>query len=177
MSKYIFTILLLFFFTQSISQTHDLDNGTVLSEREVTGGLDVPWEIKWGPDNHIWVTERSGQISRVNVETGEKFPILNLIAQLYDAGESGLLGMEIHPDFNNGAPYVFLAYTYGFSGNASEKIVYFEYDAEQDALINEIDQDIQGYNATKEFDVTRGITVEIHEQDKIRSIVNKYLNQ
>lgn len=46
-----------------------------------------------------------------------------------------------------------------------------------DALINEIDQDIQGYNATKEFDVTRGITVEIHEQDKIRSIVNKYLNQ
>jgi len=137
MSKYIFTILLLFFFTQSISQTHELDNGTVLSEREVTGGLDVPWEIKWGPDNHIWVTERSGQISRVNVETGEKFPILNLIAQLYDAGESGLLGMEIHPDFNNGAPYVFLAYTYGFNGNASEKIVYYEYDAEQDALINE----------------------------------------
>lgn len=137
MSKYIFTILLLFFFTQSISQTHELDNGTVLSEREVTGGLDVPWEIKWGPDNHIWVTERSGQISRVNVETGEKFPILNLIAQLYDAGESGLLGMEIHPDFNNGAPYVFLAYTYGYNGNASEKIVYYEYDAEQDALINE----------------------------------------
>ena len=93
MSKYIFTILSLFFFIQSFSQTHDLDNGTVLSEREVTGGLDVPWEIKWGPDNHIWVTERSGQISRVNVETGEKFPILNLIAQLYDAGESGLLGM------------------------------------------------------------------------------------
>jgi glucose/arabinose dehydrogenase len=97
----------------------------------------VPWEIKWGPDNHIWVTERSGQISRVNVETGEQYPILNLIAQLYDSGESGLLGMEIHPDFNNGAPYVFLAYTYGSQGNASEKIVYYEYDAEQDALINE----------------------------------------
>jgi hypothetical protein len=46
--------------------------------------------------------------------------------------------MEIHPDFNNGAPYVFLAYTYGSQGNASEKIVYYEYDAEQDALINEI---------------------------------------
>jgi aldose sugar dehydrogenase len=138
MSKYIFTtILSLFFINSSIAQTHTLDEGTVLKEREVVNGLDVPWEIKWGPDNHIWVTERSGQISRINVETGEQFPILNLIAQLYDSGESGLLGMEIHPDFNNGAPYVFLAYTYGSQGNASEKIVYYEYDAEQDALINE----------------------------------------
>jgi glucose/arabinose dehydrogenase len=137
MSKYIFTtILSLFFINSSIAQTHTLDF-TVLKEREVVNGLDVPWEIKWGPDNHIWVTERSGQISRINVETGEQFPILNLIAQLYDSGESGLLGMEIHPDFNNGAPYVFLAYTYGSQGNASEKIVYYEYDAEQDALINE----------------------------------------
>lgn len=138
MTMYIFTLILsLFFINSSIAQTHVLDEGTVLFEREVVNGLDVPWEIKWGPDNHIWVTERSGQISRVNVETGEQYPILNLIAQLYDSGESGLLGMEIHPDFNNGAPYVFLAYTYVSQGNASEKIVYYEYDAEQDALINE----------------------------------------
>ena len=27
---------------------------------------------KWGPDDHIWVTERSGIVSRVNVETGEQ---------------------------------------------------------------------------------------------------------
>ena len=51
---------------------------TTLTEREVIGGLDVPWEIKWGPDNHIWVTERSGIVSRVNVETGEQYIILNL---------------------------------------------------------------------------------------------------
>jgi glucose/arabinose dehydrogenase len=73
----------------------------------------------------------------VNVQTGEQFPILNLSNQLFDSGESGLLGMEIHPDFNNGAPYVFLAYTYGSQGNASEKIVYYEYDADNDQLINE----------------------------------------
>ena len=110
---------------------------TILSEREVIGGLDVPWEIKWGPDNFLWVTERSGIVSRVNVETGEQHIILNLASQLYDQYESGLLGMEIHPDFNNGAPYVFMAYTYGTSGNAFEKIVYYEYDFENDALINE----------------------------------------
>ena len=65
-----------------------------------------------GSDNFFWVTERSGIVSRVNVETGEQHIILNLAPQLYDQYESGLLGMEIHPDFNNGAPYVFMAYTY-----------------------------------------------------------------
>tara|TARA_B100000963_G_scaffold271181_1_gene239360 strand:- start:1705 stop:3270 length:1566 start_codon:yes stop_codon:yes gene_type:complete len=110
---------------------------TTLTEREVIGGLDVPWEIKWGPDDHIWVTERSGIVSRVNVETGEQHILLNLAPQLYDQYESGLLGMEIHPDFNNDAPYVFMAYTYNSASGASEKIVYYEYDFDNDILVNE----------------------------------------
>ena len=43
---------------------------TTLDEREVVGDLDVPWEIKWGPDNFLWVTERSWIVSRINVDTG-----------------------------------------------------------------------------------------------------------
>jgi aldose sugar dehydrogenase len=135
MKKFIFNLIL-----ASLCSTFGFAQvqvgNTTLTEREVIGQLDVPWEIKWGPDNHIWVTERSGLVSRVNVETGEQFIILNLAGQLYDQNESGLLGMEIHPDFNNGAPYVFMAYTYS-SGGAKEKIVYYEYDFENDALINE----------------------------------------
>ncbi|MGC6470214.1 MAG: PQQ-dependent sugar dehydrogenase [Flavobacteriales bacterium] len=136
MRKFFYLFILVCFANFSLAQIQ-LDE-TTLTEREVINGLDVPWEIKWGPDNHIWVTERSGLISRVNVETGQQYPILNLASQLFDSGESGLLGMEIHPDFNNGAPYVFLAYTYGSQSNAFEKIVYYEYDAENDALINEM---------------------------------------
>ena len=45
---------------------------TTLSEREVIGGLDVPWEIN-GVQIIFWVTERSGIVSRVNVETGEQY--------------------------------------------------------------------------------------------------------
>ena len=50
---------------------------TTLEEREVVDGLDVPWEIKWGPDSgngadFLWVTERSGIVSRINVSNGEK---------------------------------------------------------------------------------------------------------
>ena len=135
MKKY----LILLFITLLVSNTFaqvQVGN-TTLTEREVIGGLDVPWEIKWGPDDYIWVTERSGIVSRVNVESGEQYIILNLAPQLYDQYESGLLGMEIHPDFNNGAPYVFLAYTYYSASGASEKIVYYEYDFDNDALINE----------------------------------------
>ena len=45
---------------------------TTLQEREVIGNLDIPWEIKWGYDGFIWMTERPGVVSRVSVETGEK---------------------------------------------------------------------------------------------------------
>ena len=135
MKKIIFSLIITLL-TNSIFAQVQVGN-TILSEREVIGGLDVPWEIKWGPDNFLWVTERSGIVSRVNVETGEQHIILNLAPQLYDQYESGLLGMEIHPDFNNGAPYVFMAYTYYSAGGASEKIVYYEYDFYNDELINE----------------------------------------
>ena len=42
-------------------------------------------------------------------------------------------------------------------------------------LINTIEKDIQSVEATADFNVKRGISVEIEEQDKIRSIVNKYI--
>ena len=135
MKKYIILLITSLVSIFSIAQIQV--GNTTLTEREVIGGLDVPWEIKWGPDNHIWLTERSGIVSRVNVETGDQSIILSLSGQLYDQSESGLLGMEIHPDFNNGAPYVFMAYTYYSASGASEKIVYYEYDSENDALINE----------------------------------------
>ena len=56
---------------------------TTLEEREVVDGLDVPWEIKWGPDSgngadFLWVTERSGIVSRINVANGEKHIILDI---------------------------------------------------------------------------------------------------
>ena len=109
---------------------------TTLEEREVIENLNIPWEIKWGPDNFIWMTERPGIVSRVNPETGQKHVILNIQSDVWNSNESGLLGMEIHPDFEN-QPYVFLAYTY-LNNGAKEKIVAYEYSAENDELINEI---------------------------------------
>ena len=135
MKKYLILLFATLFTSYSFAQVQV--GNTTLTEREVIGGLDVPWEIKWGPDDHLWITERSGIVSRVNVESGQQYIILNLVSELFDQYESGLLGMEIHPDFNNGAPYVFMAYTYYSGNDAIEKIVYYEYDFDSDALINE----------------------------------------
>src|SRR5439155_9463341 len=33
-------------------------------------GLNFPWEILWGKDNSIWMTEREGKISRLDPNTG-----------------------------------------------------------------------------------------------------------
>ncbi|NOT52565.1 MAG: PQQ-dependent sugar dehydrogenase [Chitinophagaceae bacterium] len=87
-------------------------------------GLSYPWEILWGPDNFIWMTERGGKISRVNPTTGVVSP-LHTITEVVANGEGGLLGMVLHPDFAT-TPHVFVVYNYNNAGY-KEKIVRFTY--------------------------------------------------
>lgn len=113
--------------------TTTLDS-TVLEYRTVIDGLNVPWEIIWGPDSMIWATERHGLVSHINPTTGTRTTLLDLTASVYDQSESGLLGMLLHPDFDN-TPHVFLAYTYLVGGvNIRERLVRYEYNGS--ALVN-----------------------------------------
>jgi aldose sugar dehydrogenase len=94
--------------------------------KDLTTGLLYPWEILWGPDNYIWMTERWGRISRVNPETGAVTPLLT-IADVTHYGEGGLLGMVLHPDFTNN-PYVYIVYNYGPPPTGVlEKVVRYTY--------------------------------------------------
>jgi len=94
---------------------------TVVDTTTVASGLDTPWEILWGPDDHIWITERYGRVSRLNPETGE-INELAIIDEVHEQGESGLLGMALHPNFSS-QPYVFLVYTYLESSSIKERLV------------------------------------------------------
>lgn len=107
---------------------------TTIDTATIITGLDIPWEIQWGPDQHIWTTERYGRVSRIDPETGTQHVILDISDLVFQEGESGLLGMALHPSFDE-HPYVYMAYTYMVSGNIKEKIVRYEYDNEQ--LLNE----------------------------------------
>lgn len=98
---------------------------TQIDTASIATNLDVPWEILWGPDDHIWLTERYGRISRLNPETGEISELL-LIDDVYQNNESGLLGMVLHPDFLN-QPYVFVVYNYMGQYSPEERLVRYTY--------------------------------------------------
>src|SRR5256885_5513672 len=60
--------------------------------RIVKSGLNFPWEIVWGKDDHIWMTERGGNISRIDPATGTA-TFSFTIPDVESNGEGGLLGM------------------------------------------------------------------------------------
>jgi glucose/arabinose dehydrogenase len=95
-----------------------------IKDTTLTEGLSLPWEILWGPDNFIWMTERGGRISRVNPTNGV-VSLLHTVTDVSSIGEGGLLGMTLHPNFPN-TPHVFVAYNYD-QGGYKEKIVRFTY--------------------------------------------------
>ncbi|OOQ57444.1 PQQ-dependent sugar dehydrogenase [Mucilaginibacter pedocola] len=96
-----------------------------LTDKVITEKLNFPWEILWGPDNMLWITERGGRISRVNPADGAVTPVITL-SDVVSQGEGGLLGMVLHPDFTT-TPEVFVAYNYSKSGTYTKKIVKFTY--------------------------------------------------
>jgi PQQ-dependent dehydrogenase (s-GDH family) len=84
--------------------------------RVVTTGLDGPWEITWGPDAHLWVTERRGRrVIRVNPADGTRTTLLTLHEVHQSVTQDGLLGLALHPDFLKslvGNNDVYVAFTY-----------------------------------------------------------------
>lgn len=106
------------------------------TQRVVIKSLSDPWELAYGPDNYLWVTEAHGyRVSRINPETGEKtvlldlnsereFPRYDLIPDEKDGGkpwpQGGLMGMALHPQLLKGKPYVYLAYVYHYEGAGSK---------------------------------------------------------
>ncbi|MCE7063139.1 PQQ-dependent sugar dehydrogenase [Dyadobacter sp. CY343] len=98
---------------------------TPLKVSIVASGLNVPWEIIWGPDNQIWFTEQSGTISKVDPKTGVK-TLLAKIDDVYRYRSLGLLGMAIHPDFKR-QPFVFVDYMCKKDSAITTRLVRFTY--------------------------------------------------
>lgn len=96
-----------------------------IRETVIARGLSFPWEILWGPDDHIWMTERGGKVSRLDPNTGKVAPLLT-INEVVSNGEGGLLGLALHPDFSN-TPQVFVVYDYENGNDYREKVVRYNY--------------------------------------------------
>ncbi|MEX1081247.1 MAG: PQQ-dependent sugar dehydrogenase [Halofilum sp. (in: g-proteobacteria)] len=77
--------------------TVETDAGSVAIE-EIATGLDHPWAIAFLPDGGALVTERAGQLRRLDAD-GELTEPLEGVPEVYARGQGGLLDVALDPDF------------------------------------------------------------------------------
>ena len=92
-----------------------------------TTGMSSPWEVVYGPDDSLWVTESHGyrvwkihpgdKGNRVLLDMNSLKDFTAATANPWPQG--GLMGLAIHPQFNSGKPWVYIAYVYHLVGCAT----------------------------------------------------------
>ena len=155
-ASYLLCIVFSFF----LSLTIDAQNEP-FSKRTVVSGLNSAWEVLYGPNDSLWVTEnRSYLISRINIANGAKTVLndlratdasINFTTATPNQPQGGLMGLAIHPNLysSNAAvraakPWVYAAYVFNKGScpgtNTSciytTKLVRFEYNG--NSLINPV---------------------------------------
>ncbi|ART76621.1 quinoprotein glucose dehydrogenase [Sutcliffiella horikoshii] len=117
------------------TQQFSVDNKEVIATN-----LNVPWSITKSGDV-FFITERTGKILKID-KAGMTREDVQLDKQLLVYGEGGLLGMELHPDFQeNGLAFAY--HTYGTEEAVNNRIVTLKYDGtawkETEVLLENID--------------------------------------
>lgn len=111
-SGFVVYCILLHFFQQAYAQSEPFSSTQLVPSLT----FNFPYEITYGPNDSLWVTERVGKrVVVVSPVNGGRRTVLNLSSVVYQsAGQDGLMGLAIHPQFGQGTgeDYVYLAYTY-----------------------------------------------------------------
>ncbi|WP_343637504.1 PQQ-dependent sugar dehydrogenase [Fluviicola sp.] len=143
MKHFVFLLLLITSFAGK-SQT--------FTRSELPTPVSTPWELFYGPDSMLWVTESSGTVSRIDPETGNKTVVY--VAIDYFGGSplensvlcpalgigGGTLGLALHPDFKTpGSSFIYFMYSYnsGTSGSPATrfKIRRLEWDPNTEQVV------------------------------------------
>ena len=84
-------------------------DGTRYGVQVLATGLQIPWSLAFTPDGRLFITERPGRVRVYQDGALLDEPALTL-NDVFTTGESGILGLAVHPEFaSNG--YVYLTYT------------------------------------------------------------------
>lgn len=126
-------------------RTNEVFQQTTLS---ASGALQYPWEITYGPDNMLWITESRGyKVYRMDPSSGSKTAVLDLNSASTDLTawgadslravnltstanwnisannwpQGGLAGLAIHPNFGDGSghDFVYISYVHRYLSTAS----------------------------------------------------------
>lgn len=89
--------------------------GPAFDMRVLASGLDGPHQMRWGPDNWIWLIERTaGCLSRIDPATGARTLLFTVPDILITPDtQDGLLGLALHPELGKGtgSDFVYLAFS------------------------------------------------------------------
>lgn len=105
--------------------------------------FSAPYNILYGPDGALWITERVGKnITRVDPNNGSRLSSMPVPNVWQSAPQDGLMGMAFDPDFNN-THYIYVAYTYvadvGTELDRRTKITRFTYDPATSTIAEPVD--------------------------------------
>jgi PQQ-dependent dehydrogenase (s-GDH family) len=92
-------------------------------------GLSFPWEITYGPDDSLWITEAHRyRIWKIHPGNKGNRVLLDLSSLStfnyydppngYPAPQGGLMGLALHPQLLSGKPYVYVALVYDVYGTS-----------------------------------------------------------
>ena len=110
------------------------DKNSQKTENSVTGknievlvtNLDIPWSLDFLPDGRGIVTQRAGSIKMLNKD-GKLSNVIFSISEVKHIGEGGLLGIAVHPRFDENN-FIFVYYTYSSSGdNTLNRVVRYKF--------------------------------------------------
>ncbi|NOT51308.1 MAG: T9SS type A sorting domain-containing protein [Chitinophagaceae bacterium] len=124
-----FIIFIVFFNPVKQLNSQVIDSTTLLFNIDtIAKNIGYPWEITYGPDDSLWITEARGyrvlrmsstrtgldkndpaqQVLKIPLGTGE----INFGRSIGTWPQGGMQGLAIHPEFYSGKPWVYLAYVF-----------------------------------------------------------------
>jgi len=112
----------------------------IFETRVLASDFEDPWEVTYGPDGHLWVTERIGKrVVRIDPADGTRRVAVTIDEVVQQLTQDGLLGLALHPNFLAGSNYVFVMYTYDADPGPDEarraKIRRYRFDPDSERLV------------------------------------------
>jgi trimeric autotransporter adhesin len=135
-----------------VSRMNEIFSRTYLSG---AGTLSYPWEVTYGPDDSLWITEARGyKVYKMNTVNGGKREVLNISSTSTQFGTSGtsadtlyaqnmsnwgvpantngwpqggFAGLALHPRFGDGSgrDYVYITYVHRYLGGTSPNGIFY----------------------------------------------------
>ncbi len=116
---------------KQLSESSVQANPDAPAVQELANNLDTPWSLVFLPDNSILVSERKGTVRKISADGVLDSNPVSTLSNVLEIGEGGLLGMTIHPEFEENK-YIYFYYTYRNNGeNTLNRVVRMTYENNQ----------------------------------------------